>query len=817
MALPVSKIAKELFKTTVEQPKTLDEAVKATPRKRKSTKGKPAEQVIEERVKDISQEKTQNFLAAERLKTREAENPPIIDNTKPPEIDVELQNKINEKKRDLYLKSLTLKKEKEITQLVQKNKKSGVSAFDTAMDIISTKIGVGKEFSNIEGRTGAIYNRVSAGMTDLKDSLRTKVIGLKQDTELADDVVRYLKDGTVKNKDNLSTVTKISKQWSDSAEMIKSLRNKAGARIGKLEDWVIPQSHDKLKIIRAGKEAWLEYIKPRLDIPRIETEQNANIDDILENAYTNITARDAVIPKGKKQTAKQHEFERVLHFKTGEDIVSYKNSFGNPDVFGTMDSHLRQQSNEIAAMQIFGANPDANFEKLKELARADGMGSIAEGRLNTQWKVSTGQADGNDIVSTLDNVVAQIGGGHRAVQVASKLGSAAITSLADLSTIIVSSGYRGLSSVKIIGKGLDTLIQEITSGSSAARNSEIASRIGVISEFASASVANSRYAEVATGFMQRRAENVIRASGLGAWTNSLRVGFGLELAANMAENFTNKFKDVKYNKMLTEYGITSKEWDIIRSTEKKDIKGAKFLDLEAVYAKDEELGYRLSEMITQEMDSFVLTPTDRVRAYTTLGAKKGTATGELSRNVALFKSFPVTLTMMHINRFGTMNTTNKIAYSAAVITSNVILGSVALFAYDIATGKTARDPNRPAMIPEALAKGGGLGIFGDILLGEDKSRYGHSWASTVMGVPASTLEDIGKTLYEAASFDDKFIPNTYNRAKNYIPGQNLWYTRLLMGRAIGDAVGEIIDPDRQKKQRRRRKALRTRGQEELFR
>ena len=452
---------------------------------------------------------------------------------------------------------------------------------------------------------------------------------------------------------------------------------------------------------------------------------------------------------------------------------------------------------------------------MKELARADGMGSVAEGHLDRVWNVATGKADGNDIVSTFDNVVAQVGGGHRAIQVASKLGSATITSLADLSTMIIGAGYRGLSSIKMMGKSLDTLIQEATTVGKVGKNTELASRVGVVSEFASASLANSRYAEVASGFMQRRAENVIRASGLGAWTNSLRVGFGLELAGKFYDDFKKPFNSLQYKKMFEEYGITSKEWDVIRSTKAKDIKGAKFVDFEAVFAKDEELGYRLSEMITSEMDSFVVMPTDRVRAFTTAGVKKGTLGGEAARNVALFKSFPITLTMLHINRFGAMNTPTKAGYAASVIVANTILGGVALAAYDIATGKTVRDPNRPAMIPEALAKGGGLGIFGDILLGEDKSRYGHSWASTVMGVPASTLEDIAKTAFDAATFNEKFVPNTYNRAKQYIPGQNLWYTRLAMERTLGDAVGNIVDPDHAKKIRRREKALRLRGQERL--
>jgi hypothetical protein len=63
---------------------------------------------------------------------------------------------------------------------------------------------------------------------------------------------------------------------------------------------------------------------------------------------------------------------------------------------------------------------------------------------------------------------------------------------------------------------------------------------------------------------------------------------------------------------------------------------------------------------------------------------------------------------------------------------------------------------------------------------------------------------------------DKYIANTYNRATNYIPGQNLWYTRMVMQQTIGKSIGEMIDPDYHKKIRRRKKALRTRGQELIF-
>lgn len=737
--------------------------------------------------------------------------------------DAEREIKLKELKRDLYLKAVRYKKEKEHINLIEQNKAKGISARDTIKDIISSEAGVGKAFSNIEGRTAAIETRISAKMHDVKDSLRTKWAGFVRDEELGNEIIRYMKDGKILNKQLESTVKKLSEQWKESADTLKALRNKAGGKIGTLEDWIIPQSHDKLKMRKSGKEQWIKDTINKLDRTRIEREQNGKLEDILDKAYDNITAREIErVQGGTSVLAKRKEYDRVLHFKDGESIINYNKQYGNEDVFSIMDSHIRQQSNEIAQLQILGPNPDATYENLKALARKEGMGSTKESLLDSLYNVATGKVDGDDVVDTLDKYMAGIGGTFRAVQIASKLGSATLSAIADVSNILVSGGYRNINGVKIFGRGLGTLLQEAVTIGKVGKNTELASRIGIISEFANASLTNTRYAEMGTGWSQRRAENVLRASGLGAWTNSLRVSFGLELAANFAENFGKKFDDIPFSRMLEEYGITEKEWNIIRKSQPKTIQQAKFLDINKLYDIDENLGYRVSEMINQEVNSFVVAPNYRARVFTTWGAKKGTFKGEAARNMMLFRSFSISVTMMHLNRMGTMNTTNKLMYGSGVLVSGVVFGSIALWANDIVTGKTPRDFDRLQMIPEALAKSGGLGILGDYFLGEDKSRYGHSWASTLIGVPASTIEDISKTLYDTAEVaignkePSKHIADTYNRAKSYIPGQNLWYTRLAIEQTLGKAINEMIDPDYHKKIRRRKKALRTRGQELIF-
>lgn len=729
--------------------------------------------------------------------------------------------KLNERQRDLYLKASDLKIENTLTKQIQVMKEKGQNVRDSVYDVLADRPGAGGLFSSVEGRNNAIYNRLNSKLYELKEALRTKNLGFSQNKEMMDETLRYLKDGKVKNQKLLKEVKQIADQWKEVAEKIKALRNKAGGRVRELEDWIMPQSHDKRKLRLAGYKNWQKNIIDKLDRQRIESEQGGPLEDVLEAAYKNIISPkvETTTSRGGSVVAKRHEASRVLHFKSADDMIAYNKDFGNPDIFATMDSHIRTQSNEIALMQIMGSNPEAMFNKLKELARADGMGQNAEAILNAQWRQSSGLADGDNIVSNADATLAAVAGGFRSAKISAQLGSAMISSLADLGNIFLGANYRGLSSINIFGRGLTTLLQEATTIGKVGKNIELANRIGVVSEFANASLSNSRFAEsTGAGFFQKSAEVVIRASGLGSYTTSLRASFGLELAANLAENFGKKLDDVEFSEMIKEYGITAKQWDIIRSTKPKDIKGAKFIDMDDLYAKDEQLGYRVSEMITNEMNSFVVMPGDRARKYTTAGMAKGTMGGEATRLITMFKSFPISLTMMHLNRIGKIqSTTGKVAYAGKAIAASTVMGGITLWAYDIATGKTPRSYDRPAFVLESIAKGGGFGIFGDFFIGMSETQYGTKFSSVLLGMPASELDSIVELAQGAVTKDaDKSVSAAYNLAKGYIPGQNLWYTRATIERTIGDTMNEFIDPDYHKRIRRRDKALNLRDQELLF-
>ena len=244
--------ARKSFKTLKEIP----EEVKTMPTETRVNKA--AEILDNEPVKEFGQVRQQDIAKDTRAtyaeyskvdnKIGDIESQPMPEIPNAANEDTAKLESLYERKRDLYLKAYNLKKEKELTGVLNSYIDEGKSAKEGIFDILSDKSGQGRAFSNVEAREKAIYNRVNTKLYELKENLRTKNLGLSQNMEMMDEVVRYLKDGKVKNQKLSSEVKKIADQWTEAAETIKKLRNRAGGRIGKLEDWVMPQSHNSRKI-----------------------------------------------------------------------------------------------------------------------------------------------------------------------------------------------------------------------------------------------------------------------------------------------------------------------------------------------------------------------------------------------------------------------------------------------------------------------------------------------------------------------------------------------------------------------------------------
>jgi len=185
MALPLGSILRQIEK--------------ANPPKKPQLEA-PTEELAKIRTEAIAAAKEEVALKSKNVDKALYEHTPEMYQFAPRSEDAKQFLALNKKKRDLYNKALSLQKEDELTKFIRDEEAKGISVKESIKDILSNTSAVGKSFINIEARTNAIENRLSATMHDLRESLRTKWSGLTQDRELGYEVVRYLKDGATKNK-----------------------------------------------------------------------------------------------------------------------------------------------------------------------------------------------------------------------------------------------------------------------------------------------------------------------------------------------------------------------------------------------------------------------------------------------------------------------------------------------------------------------------------------------------------------------------------------------------------------------------------------
>ena len=138
-----------------------------------------------------------------------------------------------------------------------------------------------------------------------------------------------------------------------------------------------------------------------------------------------------------------------------------------------------------------------------------------------------------------------------------------------------------------------------------------------------------------------------------------------------------------------------------------------------------------------------------------------------------------------------------------------------------------REPRKMdlAFLGASIAQGGGLGIFGYFISASgvgNKSRFGNSVMATAMGPGASLVEDVvglGVSGFDFAT--DPFTGDETNLGREaarlmqrYTPGNNLWYARLILERAIFDNLQEMTDPKaKQNRKKYERKIKTERGQD----
>jgi len=587
-------------------------------------------------------------------------------------------------------------------------------------------------------------------------------------------------------------------------DALRNHLNQAGAWIGQQDHYITRQSHDTLKIRGDGTPqayaAWRDAIRPALD--PITFRDAADPEQFLRNIWNNLssgvhttsTSETLAGFSGPANLAKKVSQERVLIFRDADAWFGYNQQFGRGAVADSIIASLDKGTRDVALMRQFGTNPQAMLEgwidRLRTAARDAG---------NFRLTDQLGSSHPDHVLAVLDGranvpgdaTLAQAGANLRALQQFTKLGGVVLSSIPDLAVNAATLRHNGIGLFDAYAREMTALLPKGPETQQMARalGMGIDSMLGDIHLRLGAD-------DGLTGRAAKAANLFYKLNGLSFWTDSMKRTSGLMLSANLADNAGRQLAELhpRLQATLRRYGIEQAEWDAIRAAPARTADGTAYLLPEAV--ADAEAGRKLGAYFADQVREGMTEPTAGVRAIVTLGTQRGTWGGELIRTLLQFKTFTTTYLTRSLGREFTRDGVDA-GGVAHLIAATTALGYLAMTLKELAKGRNPRQPDDAASyaktVAAAFVQGGGMGIYGDFLFGEN-NRFGGGFVSSLAGPTAGSIDEVARFMANRVRGEGHAAAEAIRMGANHTPLINLFYTRLGIDYAVLWRLQEWANP-----------------------
>lgn len=691
--------------------------------------------------------------------------------------------------------------------------------------------------ASVNNKMNGYNNALSTFMAKSWNLLDKRLFGLVRDPMAEAQLVRALYGDTRVGK----AFKAAAEAFHKAAEIARNQYNAVGGDISKLDNWGIPQSWSDRLLLKAGVQRWTDFMHPLMDRSKYVQEDgslysDAEMRNFLDEAHQTVVTGGAnkLLKQGSDRIgagikANRGNAARQIHLKDAESHLAAMRMFSERSVMQSMLGHIKKMSRDTALIEQFGPNADYQFAHFleQETARSIVANPEAKGDIEKQARFverlyNYMAGNGTPPPSTKWGKFVQ---GWRNLQTL-KLGSVAVTALTDNAPMMVTAHVNGIPKVKMYLNELSRL------NPLNAKAKQMAQSAGLMARTFNEDIDRFGGEVGAHGWTTKAGHAVLKLAGVMRYWEAERFGFstGMLNQVGYALLHYGHIADLDRadQRFIKASGMTEDDWQILKLAKLDDYGGNHTLitpeaiyqipeaDIAAVIKGDpgvarHRAAAHLMGFVQSEQDHAVIEPDPVTRVKSGADQSLDGIASFLLSSYRLFKAYPSQMIRSHWTRAARAFETKSgtAGYAAALIASTMAFGAIANATNDILSGKDPRTLNLDSKEgwknwAAALAKGGGLGIYGDFLIDTAEAR-GNTLSETLLGpqvADISKLLNVGQTLAAASTDPDaatvkKLRPtgvSLVNTLKSYVPGSSLWYAKAAFNHLIFNQLADYLSP-----------------------
>jgi len=634
----------------------------------------------------------------------------------------------------------------------------------------------------------------------------------------------YPFDGVMKTSNKLAY--QMARSIVEAKQKLVVEMNRSGVAVRYRADHVATQWHDPYKMAKRGKEGWIKDVMMLIDWEKTELKRTPpkhiapgvvisghqmTPEEYLGKVFDGRTkaAQQYDTSKYRMSEAVGEQFEhgRELIFKDSDHWIRYNELYGHESPVHAIFNDLEIQSNRAVLMDFMGPDPHNVFEEMvseiKSKMKAEGkeMSAWEENGFRARFAQLTGEAFiiGKPAIAKMVNLMSGL-------NILSKLGKSAISSLTDVATAAMTLNHMGVR----FGDSYKGLLLNIGRQIPEAERKYVYRMLGVGADTILGSAA-SRFTidDAIPGIMSDAVDKFFHINGLNAWTDWAREGFSAMASMHFAKNLKSGWSklDPKFKRVAEQYGINEKDWgrlqeiggfkvtDLIQNNE--NLKGTNFPKEEFFTSdwvlqqggpKDSRLADKVSLFFVNESRIGVPEIGAGERAIMMRTFQRGTVPGAVAQGFWQFRSYQVAMFNNLAPRIYEMGVPAMGSHTIMAMG----LGYASLSLKDLARGLGPRPLDRPETYFDMLRQSGVLGFVGDGLAAEYGNYYG-KLDEEILGTHYSTFKDFG-SIFANILEDGEVGWDAWKAIKSNTPYANLFWSEWAYNYFINWQVQESLRP-----------------------